>query len=217
VPSVARLFATSPINLAHACDGKITTSEMAEKLVFWAHHGKVTLREKFPAKGARRMPDLPGAQPHLTLGYTAVTPLWLEARLDEARAAGRFAPFEKKVEAQELDLEAVAARADFEAKQLWQGRSSRRAAADHWLASGTAGYWQILHDLPEEKAKRARALGDALARQNVLLQATLEREADLPAREAERSYTRYAPYRVARVRGRSRSTSSGSSSTTTPS
>ena len=201
VPSVARLFATSPINLAHACDGKITTSEMAEKLVFWAHHGKVTLREKFPAKGARRMPDLPGAQPHLTLGYTAVTPLWLEARLDEARAAGRFAPFEKKVEAQELDLEAVAARADFEAKQLWQGTLFPASAADHWLASGTAGYWQILHDLPEEKAKRAKALGDALARQNVLLQATLEREADLPAREAERSYTRYAPYRVARVKG----------------
>jgi len=200
-PSVARLFATSPINLAHACDGKITTSEMAAKLVFWAHHGKVTLREKFPAKGARRMPDLPGARPHLTLGYTAVTPLWLEAKLDEAKAAGRFAPFEKKVETPKLDLEQVKDRGRVETKKLWLGTLFPASAADHWLASGTASYWQILHDLPEGEEKAAQALADALARQNVLLQATLAREADLPAREAERSYTRYAPYRVARVKG----------------
>ena len=201
VPSVARLFATSPINLAHACDGKITTSEMAEKLVFWAHQGKVTLREKFPAKGNRRMPDLPGARPHLTLGYTAVTPIWLAEKLAEAKAAGRFAPFEKKVEPPKLDLAKVKDRLGVEGKQLWQGTIFPQSAADHWLASGTAGYWQVLHDLPEDEAKRPQALADALARQNVLLLATLAREADLPAREAERSYTRYAPYRVARVKG----------------
>ena len=52
-----------------------------------------------------------------------------------------------------------------------------------------------------DDAKAAKALGDALARQNVLLLATLAREEDLPAARAERSYTRYAPYRVARVKG----------------
>lgn len=201
VPSVARLFASSPINLAHACDGKITTSEMAGKLVFWAHQGKVTLREKFPAKGNRRMPDLPGARPHLTLGYTAVTPIWLADKLAEARAAGRFAPFEKKVETPKLDVAEVKERFGVEGRQLWQGTLFPKSAADHWLSSGTAGYWQVLHDLPEDEAKRPQALADALARQNVLLLATLQREADLPAREAERSYTRYAPYRVARVKG----------------
>ncbi len=201
VPSVARLFASSPINLAHACDGKITTSEMAGKLVFWAHQGKVTLREKFPAKGNRRMPDLPGARPHLTLGYTAVTPIWLADKLAEAKAAGRFAPFEKKVETPKLDVAKLKERFGVEGKQLWQGTLFPKSAADHWLSSGTAGYWQVLHDLPEDEARRPQALADALARQNVLLLATLAREADLPAREAERSYTRYAPYRVARVKG----------------
>lgn len=200
-PSLARLFATSPINLAHACDGKITTSEMAEKLVFWAHHGKVTLREKFPAKGSRRMPDLPGARPHLTLGYTAVTPLWLEAKLDAAKAAGRFARFAVERDAPKLDLEKVAGRGRVEEKRLWQGTLFPASAADHWLASGTAGYWQILHGLPAGDDKAAMALAEAMARQNVLLQATLAREEDLPARDAERSYTRYAPYRVARVKG----------------
>ncbi len=201
VPSLARLFATSPVNLPHACDGKITTSEMAEKLVFWAHHGKVTLREKFPAKGNRRMPDLPGAQPHLTLGYTAVTPIWLAEKLGEAKAAGRFDALPKAAEEAKLDLAAVADRFAVEEKRLWQGTLFPAAAADHWLASGTAGYWQVLHGLPEGDAKRDAAIGDALARQNVLLLATLARDEDLPANRAERSYTRYAPYRVARVKG----------------
>ena len=208
-PSLARLFATSPINLSHACDGKITTSEMAEKLVFWAHQGKVTLREKFPAKNNRRMPDLPNARPHLTLGYTAVTPIWLADKLAAAKADGRFAPFEKSAEKSsekssdtpKLDLAGVKGRLGVEAKKLWQGTLFPASAADHWLASGTAGYWQILHDLPEKEDKAAPALAAALARQNVLLLATLAREEDLPAEKAERSYTRYAPYRVARVKG----------------
>jgi hypothetical protein len=200
-PSLARLFATSPLNLSHACDGKITTSEMAERLVFWAHQGKVTLREKFPAKGNRRMPDLPGARPPLTLGYTAVTPIWLAEKLAEAKAAGRFTPLETKAEEAKLDLSGVEGRLGVEAKKLWQGTLFPASAADHWLASGTAGYWQILHDLPEKQDKAAPALGSALARQNLLLLATLAREEDLPAARAERSYTRYAPYRVARVKG----------------
>lgn len=200
VPSVARLFATSPINLSHACDGKITTSEMAAELVFWAHHGKVTLREKFPSPGNRRMPDLPGARPHLTLGYTAVTPVWLAAQLAAAKAAGRFEAPAPRTETK-LDVAKVRERLGIEKKKLWTGTLFPTSAADHWLASGTAGYWQILNDLPEGDEKAAKALGDALARQNVLLQATLAREEDLPAERAERSYTRYAPYRVARVKG----------------
>ena len=70
-------MASSPINRPHACDGKVTDAEMAEQLVFLAHYGKVTLREKFPATGSRRMPDLPGAIPHLTLGYSTFSPIFI--------------------------------------------------------------------------------------------------------------------------------------------
>ena len=55
-PTAARMWATSPLNRPHACDGKVATAEMVEQLVFLAHYGKVTLREKFPHKDARRMP-----------------------------------------------------------------------------------------------------------------------------------------------------------------
>jgi hypothetical protein len=161
------------------------------------------------------MPDLPGARPHLTLGYTAVTPVWLADRLAAARAAGRFEKPAPRAEPS-LDLAAVSDALAIEKKKLWTGTLFPAGAADHWLASGTAGYWQVLNDLPDAgdkttqdtrakeataSGKTAKAIGDALARQNVLLQATLAREADLPAERAERSYTRYAPYRVARVKG----------------
>jgi len=65
-----RMMASSPINRPHACDAKLTTGEMAEKLAFIAHYGKTTQREKWV--GGRWIPDLPGATPHLTLGYLVV-------------------------------------------------------------------------------------------------------------------------------------------------
>ena len=46
IDTATRLMASSPINRPHACDGKLTTAEMAEQLVFIAHQGKTTQREK---------------------------------------------------------------------------------------------------------------------------------------------------------------------------
>ena len=40
-----------------------------ENLVFLAHYGKVTLREMFVGENGR-IPDLPGAFPRLSLGYS---------------------------------------------------------------------------------------------------------------------------------------------------
>jgi hypothetical protein len=77
------LFASSPINRAHACDGKITTGEMADKLAFIAHYGKTTLREKMV--GDRFIEDLPTAKPHLTLGYSVASPIYITEKLHAAR------------------------------------------------------------------------------------------------------------------------------------
>src|SRR5690606_19178557 len=80
-----RMLASSPINRPHASDGKVTTSEMAKQLMFLAHLGKTTLREKMV--GGRHIKDLPGATPHLTLGYTAFSPLFVAEKLKAARKA----------------------------------------------------------------------------------------------------------------------------------
>ncbi len=85
IDTATRVMATSPINRPHACDGKLTTSEMVEKLVFIAHQGKTTQREKMV--GGRWIADLPGATPHLTYGYTAFSPIWVSAKLQAAKAA----------------------------------------------------------------------------------------------------------------------------------
>jgi hypothetical protein len=72
--AAVELWASSPVNRAHACDGKITTSEMAEEMVYLAHFGKVTLRGKYPAPGDRRMPDLSGAEPRGSVAARAAAP-----------------------------------------------------------------------------------------------------------------------------------------------
>ncbi|MEW6363533.1 MAG: C45 family autoproteolytic acyltransferase/hydrolase [Acidobacteriota bacterium] len=197
--AAVRLWASSPINRSHACDGKITTSEMAEKLVFLAHYGKVTLREKFPAKDNRRMPDLPGAIPHLSLGYSTVSPIFvadkmkeLHARSPEARSAGADPT---------LKLDAVKDRYTVEKKRLWRGTMYPETDAVDWLISGSAAYWQMLNDLPEKQEDAFKSLRDKLADLNHRLLYVLSREDDLAPVDAMRVYDRYGPYQIPRIKG----------------
>ncbi|MDO8629661.1 MAG: C45 family autoproteolytic acyltransferase/hydrolase, partial [Phycisphaerales bacterium] len=114
-----RMWASSPLNRAHACDGKITTTEMARELAFLAHYGKVTLREKFPQKDQRIMPDLPGAIPHLSLGYSVASPIFVSAKLKEARDAGKWRAVPKQEEIKD-DLGDLAADLEIDRDQLWR-------------------------------------------------------------------------------------------------
>lgn len=198
----AELLATSPINRPHACDGKITTSEMAEKLVFLAHYGKVTLREKFPQKDARRMPDLPGAIPHLTLGYSTASPVIITEQLKQARrrAKAEATPPTPPKEPT-TDAEAVAERFCIDKKKLWHGTLIPRSAADNWLVSGTSAYWNILHALPEDSEKAQRYVQDQLGEINSRLLYVVSREGDLVASQPQVVYDRYGHYQIPRIKG----------------
>ena len=199
VETTTRLFASSPIQRPHACDGKVTTSEMAEKLVFLAHYGKTTLREKFPAKDSRRMPDLPGAFPHLTLGYTAASPVWITEKLKEARNSLQ-AP-SAPPEAPKADLGALQERYKVKKERLWRGTLFPAAESEAWLASGSAAYHQLLRGLPEVPEKAAGALRDELAALNARFNWVTSREGDLAPVRAARSYSRYGTYLVPRIKG----------------
>jgi len=198
VQSAVRLMASSPINRPHACDGKVTDAQMAEHLVFMAHQGKVTLREKFPAAGSRRMPDLPGAIPHLTYGYATFSPIVIAEQLKVARAARAAA---KAPSPTTTETKAVADRYAFTREDLWHGTFFPGADADNWLVAGSAAYWQILRGLPEKEEERL----DALARQLGGLQSRLayvtSREPDVAATKGGVAYDRYAPALVPRVKG----------------
>ncbi|NTV75031.1 MAG: hypothetical protein HGA66_12600, partial [Holophaga sp.] len=150
------LNASSPINRPHACDGKLTTSEMAEKLMFIAHFGKTTLREKWV--GGRFMADLPGATPHLTLGFTTFSPLYVADRLKQARAAANeAAPAPRPDLALAKDVYA------YPKRLLWSNTVLPATDGDNWFVSGSAAYYGLLKRLPEAQDKAAASLRDSLA------------------------------------------------------
>ena len=199
VESVVRLMASSPINRPHACDGKVTDAAMAEKLVFMAHQGKVTLREKFPAAGSRRMPDLPGAVPHLTYGYATFSPIVIGEQLKAAKAAHAVA----KTVPQPLPqtASAVDERYAFERERLWRGSIFPATDADNWLVAGSAAYAQLLRGLPEKADARPEALARALAGLRSRLAYVTSHEPDLAAVEGGVAYDRYGPALVPRIKG----------------
>ena len=194
------LWASSPINRAHACDGKITTTEMADKMVFLAHHGKVTLREKFPTKGWRYLPDLPGADPHLSLGYSVVSPVFVADRLQAARELEKGAGHEEEAPAREFG--AIASVFEIDKKLLWRGTVEPATPAESWFVSATAAYWRLLEGLDDDDPEAAAdKLADELAGLEARYLYTVSREEDLSALDAHRAYDRYGPYLLPRIKG----------------
>ena len=192
-----RLMATSPINRPHACDAKLTTAEMAEKLVFIAHQGKTTQREKMV--GGRWIPDLPGATPHLTHGYTAFSPIWITDKLQAARASWKA---EKAVKAAPVpEVAGVKEAFSFEARNLWTGTVLPASDADNWFISGSAAYWQQMKNLPAAPAKafetQSAALAD-LGTRHLWLDAKEVAKAPLATTTV---YDRYSAYQIPRIRG----------------
>ncbi|GLH71847.1 hypothetical protein GETHLI_03490 [Geothrix limicola] len=192
-----RVMATSPINRPHACDAKLTTSEMAEKLVFIAHQGKTTLREKMV--GGRWIPDLPGATPHLTQGYTAFSPIWITEKLQAAKAAWHEGKPAKATPTP--NVEGVKEAFGFEARRLWTGTVLPASDAENWFVSASAAYWQQLKHLPADPAKAFESQGAALADLNT-------RHLWLDAREGAKAplatrteYDSYGAYQIPRIRG----------------
>ncbi len=197
IDTATRVMATSPINRPHACDAKLTTSEMAEKLVFIAHQGKTTLREKMV--GGRFIADLPMATPHLTHGYTAFSPIWVSAKLQAAKTAWRE---EKMAKASPSpDLSGVKEAYSYSAKGLWTGTVRPATDAENWFVSASAAYWQQLKNLPGIPTKAFESLGSALADLNTR-HLYLEAKEGVRAPLATRTeYDRYGAYQIPRIRG----------------
>ncbi len=189
------LNASSPINRPHACDGKLTTSEMAEKLMFIAHFGKTTLREKWV--GGRFMADLPGATPHLTLGFTTFSPLYVAEKLKQARAAEAPAP----AAAPKADLAAAREVYAFPRRLLWSNTVFPATDGENWFVSGSAAYHGLLKRLPEAQDKAAASLRDSLAELNARYAYVVSREGSLAPAKARVAYDRYGAYQIPRIKG----------------
>lgn len=193
-----RMLASSPINRPHACDVKLTTAEMAGKLVFLAHYGKGTLREKMV--GGRWIPDLPGATPHLTLGYTTFSPIFVADKLKEARAKS-LAKKEEKAPASKRDTSKVKEALGFDKKLLWANTLFPATDGENWLVSGTAAYWNLLNRLPDSADKAFDQQRDALTELNTRYLYLSSREGDVVPVAARTSYSRYGTYAIPRLKG----------------
>jgi hypothetical protein len=190
-----RMMASSPINRPHACDGKVTTSEMAEKLMFLAHYGKTTLREKMVGG---RVPDLPGATPHLSLGYTTFSPLIVAEKLQAARK--ELKP-EADTEQPKRDFARVQEFVSFDKKLLWANTVYPSSDAENWFVSGSAAYWNLLKGLPDEQDKAFVHQRDVLAELNTRYLTLASREGDVVPAATKTSYNRYGTYFLPRIKG----------------
>ncbi|WNG37012.1 hypothetical protein F0U61_27525 [Archangium violaceum] len=192
-----RMLASSPINRPHACDGKITTGEMASRLMFLAHYGKTTLREKMV--GGRWIQDLPGASAHLTLGYTTFSPIFVADKLKAARA--KALAKEEKAAAAKRDVAKLKDALGFDKKLLWANTVFPATDGENWLVSGTAAYWSQLNKLPDSADKAFEQQRDALAELNSRYLYLTSREEDVVPVAARTSYSRYGTYAIPRIKG----------------
>jgi hypothetical protein len=194
------LWASSPINRPHACDGKVTTSEMAEKMVFLAHFGKVTLREKFVGENAR-IPDLPGAAPHLTLGYSIVSPVYIADKLAERRKSKELSAAKTMVKTAKTNYDEIAASYNFNSRNLWMNTIFPAAESENWFVSGTAAYWGILKGMPSSVEDMLVYTSEQLAELNCRYLYTTEREGSFAPVDAKRDYKKYNSYQIPRIKG----------------
>ena len=191
-----RFWATSPVQRPHACDGKLTTAEMAEKLMFIAHQGKTTHREKWV--GGRWIADLPNAVPHLTYGYTTFSPIFVAEKLKEARENDRSGSATVSVRSDFLKVKEVFS---FDKKRLWRNTVFPASDAENWLSSGDAAYHALLQRLPEDPAKAFELQRDFLAELNARALFLTAREPDLAAMKAKTAYDRFGAYHLPRIKG----------------
>lgn len=191
-----RLMASSPINRSHACDGKVTTTEMARNMVFLAHHGKVTLREKFP--GGRLLRDYPGAVPHLSLGYTAFSPVFVTEKL---QALKKQQEKSEAVKTAKPDLSNIEELLTYDKRHLWHNTVYPATSRENWFVSGTASYWNILDKLPSKPGKASSHLSSELAQLNTRLLYTQSREGTVAPLDVTRKYDQYKHYLIPRIRG----------------
>jgi hypothetical protein len=196
------LWASSPINRAHACDGKITTTAMAKNLMFLAHFGKVTLREKFPFKDNRILRDYPKATPHLSLGYSVVSPKIVAEKLQVLKKAEKQKKTACEKEKNEKnDLSGVKGIYEFCPRTLWHNTVYPASNRENWFVSGTAAYWKLLKKIPDSQEKSLPYISDYLAGLNNILLYTISREEAIAPLEAKRLYDRYNHYKIPTIRG----------------
>jgi hypothetical protein len=191
------LWNSSPINRPHACDGKVTTSEMAENLMFFAHIGKVTLREQFVGENGR-IPDLPNALTRFTLGYTVANPIYVADKLKEMKNKAVSIPAIKNLANQ---ISGVRDLYTFEKNNLWKGTVYPSSEKENWFVSATSSYYNFLKQMPSNPDAAFNYSKDELTELNYRLLYVINKEGNISPLNAKTVYDKYNGYQIPRIKG----------------
>lgn len=133
-------FRTAPLVSSSTMDAKITTSEMAPKMMLWALFGKPNQREWVPSPN--------DSYPQNTGLYSSGYKLF-QARPDESmKPALAGAPSAQKIEAHSA---AAPSKDKVAADKLWKGWILPASDSDIWLTAGSARYYDLLSS--DDRAK----------------------------------------------------------------
>ena len=191
------IWNSSPINRPHACDGKVTTSEMAEQMVFLLHNGKVTLREQMVGENGR-MPDLPNSVPRLTLGYAVASPIYIADKLKEWK---NKPVIQKPVKDLPNTLTDVKEIYYFDKEKLWKGTVYSGTDRDNWFVSSTAAYYNLLKQMPANPEAAFSYTRDELTELNYRLLYIFSKEGSIAPVDAKLVYDKYNNYQIPRIKG----------------
>ncbi|MDP4116215.1 MAG: C45 family autoproteolytic acyltransferase/hydrolase, partial [Bacteroidota bacterium] len=190
------LFNSSPVNRPHACDGKLTTSEMAERMMFFANYGKVTQRETFVNENGR-IPDFPGAIPRLSLGYSVISPIFFTDKIEELR---NRIPIKEQTEGK-VSADEVKDNFSVDKKALWHNTVYPSSDNVNWFISGTAAYWNLLNAMPDQEMKAITYSKDELNELNIRLLYNFNREGTIAPINSKTVYNEYKQYQIPRIKG----------------
>jgi len=140
-------FRTAPLVSPSTMDAKVTTSEMAPKMMLWAVFGKPNQREWVPPEHD----DYPQNTGLYSSGYKL-----FQAKADESmKAVLAGAPAAEKMTANESPAPHGGHSGHASKDELWKGWILPATDADLWLTAGSALYYDILNGDDVEKQLEA--------------------------------------------------------------
>ncbi len=154
------------------------------------------MREKFPGE-TLRMPALPEAVPHLTLGYSVFAAGFFHEKLKDL----------PQIKSSSLSGKKALSAAEFMKKwpvdrgRLWKNTVFPASEQENWFVSASAGYYRLLNAAPEQQEKLVGYLKENFQELSLRLQYLMNREGSVVPVKVSRSYEKYNSYQLPRLRG----------------
>jgi type II secretory pathway pseudopilin PulG len=166
-------FRTAPLVSSTTMDAKVTTAEMASRMMSWAVFGKPNQREWVPSP--RQKEEYAANNGLYSSGYRLFQAHSPEAMKPLVAEAPKAAPISPESGAGDASRERRGRRSGSSKDFLWKGWILPASDSDTWLAAGSAAYWEALNGEDLEKRLdyyRAEYRAYALEREQPLARLT---------------------------------------------